>query len=169
MLLSASYTPPNSCTQIVFSCQHTGELSLQFGVPLYGASLQGQLKFVSSNEQGCDPFHDEFQSDDSGNNFVALVIRGGWARSPWILLPLSFPSSLRYLVIPTGCYFVEKAYNAEQAGAKAIMVMDDREEQLLTMAAPEDHPEIAKLREDISIPTALITKVRSRCVALWVL
>ena len=55
---------------------------MQFGVPLYGASLQGQLKFVSSNEQGCDPFHNEFKSDDSGNNFVALVIRGGWAHSP---------------------------------------------------------------------------------------
>ena len=69
-------------------------------------------------------------------------------------------------MICIGCYFVEKAYNAEQAGAKAIMVMDDREEQLLTMAAPEDHPEIAKLREDISIPTALITKVWSHFFAL---
>ena len=55
---------------------------------------------------------------------------------------------------------MEKAYNAEKAGAKAILVMDDREEQLLTMAAPEDHPEIAKLREDITIPTALIRRVR---------
>ena len=54
---------------------------------------------------------------------------------------------------------MEKAYNAEKAGAKAILVMDDREEQLLTMAAPEDHPEIAKLREDITIPTALIRRV----------
>ena len=59
----------------------------------------------------------------------------------------------------TDCYFVEKAFNAEKAGAKAILVMDDREEQLLTMAAPEDHPEIAKLREDITIPTALIRRV----------
>lgn len=58
------------------------------------------------------------------------------------------------------CYFVEKAFNAEKAGAKAILVMDDREEQLLTMAAPEDRPEIAKLREDISIPTALIRRVQ---------
>ena len=60
------------------------------------------------------------------------------------------------------CYFVEKAYNAEQAGARAVIVMDDREEQLLTMAAPEDRPEIAKLREDITIPTALVSRVRIR-------
>lgn len=39
--------------------------------------------------------------------------------------------------------------------------MDDREEQLLTMAAPEDRPEIAKLREDITIPTALVSRVRT--------
>ena len=54
---------------------------------------------------------------------------------------------------------MEKAYNAEKAGAKAILVMDDRQEPLLTMAAPEDHPEIAKLREDITLPTALVRKV----------
>ncbi len=60
---------------------------------------------------------------------------------------------------------MEKAFNAEKAVAKAILVMDDREEQLLTMAAPEDHPEIAKLREDITIPTALIRRV-SNALAL---
>lgn len=69
------------------------------------------------------------------------------------------PDEVRPLTVRTDCYFVEKAYNAEKAGAKAILVMDDREEQLLTMAAPEDRPEIAKLREDISIPTALIRRV----------
>ncbi len=45
-----------------------------------------------------------------------------------------------------------QAYNAEKAGAKAIVVMDYRDERLLTMAAPEDRPEIAKLRDDITIP-----------------
>ena len=58
-----------------------------------------------------------------------------------------------------GCYFVEKAYHAQQAGAKAVLVYDDREESLLTMAAPEDKPEIAKLRDEIEIPTSLIPRV----------
>lgn len=49
---------------------------LQFGVPLYGASIQGQLKFVASNEMGCNAFHGEdFEVD--GTNAIALVARGG--------------------------------------------------------------------------------------------
>ena len=48
---------------------------LQFGVPLYGASMQGELKFVSSNSNGCGAFHDEFKSELT--SFVALVERGG--------------------------------------------------------------------------------------------
>lgn len=58
-----------------------------------------------------------------------------------------------------GCYFIEKAYNAEKAGFKGILIYDNTFERLLTMAAPEDRPEIAKLADDISIPTALLTQV----------
>ena len=35
---------------------------------------------------------------------------------------------------------------------------DYKDERLLTMAVPEDRPEIAKLKNDITIPTALITQ-----------
>ena len=59
-----------------------------------------------------------------------------------------------------GCYFIEKAYNAEKAGFKGILIYDNVNERLLTMAAPEDRPEIAKLADDITIPTALLTRVR---------
>jgi len=52
-----------------------------------------------------------------------------------------------------------QAYNAEKAGAKAIIVADYKDERLLTMAVPEDRPEIAALKNDITIPTALITQV----------
>lgn len=55
-------------------------------------------------------------------------------------------------------YFTAQAYNAEKAGAKAIIVMDYKDERLLTMAVPEDRPEIAALKNDITIPTALITQ-----------
>ena len=36
---------------------------------------------------------------------------------------------------------------------------DYKDERLLTMAVPEDRPEIAALKNDITIPTALITQV----------
>ena len=35
---------------------------------------------------------------------------------------------------------------------------DYKDERLLTMAVPEDRPEIAKLKNDITIPTALVTQ-----------
>ena len=35
---------------------------------------------------------------------------------------------------------------------------DFKDEKLLTMAAPEDRPEISKLKEEITIPTALVTR-----------
>ena len=38
-----------------------------------------------------------------------------------------------------------------------MIVADYKDERLLTMAAPDDRPEIARLQDDISIPTALVT------------
>lgn len=52
-----------------------------------------------------------------------------------------------------------QAYNAEKAGAKAILIVDNVEESLLTMSNPEERPEIAKLKNDVTIATALVQKV----------
>ena len=52
-----------------------------------------------------------------------------------------------------------QAFNAERAGAKALLVMDNKAESLLTMSNPEDRPELAKLKNDITIPAALVQKV----------
>ena len=54
-----------------------------------------------------------------------------------------------------------QAYNAQLAGAKAILIVDNVEESLLTMSNPEERPEIAKLKNDITIATALVQKVFS--------
>lgn len=72
-------------------------------------------------------------------------------------LKLEFPAlmvcwQVAKITLPT------QAYNAEKAGAKAIIVTDYKDERLLTMAVPEDRPEIAALKNDITIPTALITQ-----------
>ena len=69
---------------------------------------------------------------------------------------------------PHALNIAAQAYNAERAGAQAVIVMDNIQEQLLTMSNPEERPEIAKLKADVSIPTALIQKVRGAgtCQAL---
>ncbi|KAK9840728.1 hypothetical protein WJX81_000565 [Elliptochloris bilobata] len=100
-----------------------------FGVPLYGGTLVGQVVYVQGNAKGCSLFEKRLPATELPT--ILLVDRGD-------------------------CYFIEKAYNAEKAGAKAIIVTDYKDERLLTMAAPEDRPEIAKLKDDITIPTALV-------------
>ena len=41
---------------------------------------------------------------------------------------------------------------------QAVLVADYKDEKLLTMAAPEDRPELAKLKDEITVPTALVTQ-----------
>ncbi|KDD75638.1 hypothetical protein H632_c577p0, partial [Helicosporidium sp. ATCC 50920] len=99
-----------------------------FGVPLYGGTLVGRVGQLSNNEDGCG----EISALPEGTDTL-LVVRGG-------------------------CFFVEKAYNAQLAGARAVIVADHTEEALLTMALPEDRPDIAALSQRVSIPTVLVTK-----------
>ena len=116
----------------------------------------------------------------------------------------SSSSPIIALVDRGDCFFIEKAFNAEKAGAAALIVADDREEALVTMvrgrergfgcffwrgregrkkeknslllskkkkteplslslqAAPDDRPDISKLKEDITIPTALVTQATGK-------
>lgn len=66
---------------------------LQFGVPLYGATLSGEVQYVGGDAEGCTPFSERVRPSTPGFPVVLLVDRGD-------------------------CYFIEKAYNAEKAGAQ---------------------------------------------------
>ncbi|DBB12286.1 TPA: hypothetical protein ACH3X3_006385 [Trebouxia sp. C0006] len=111
-----------------------------FGVPMYGASMLGELVRSTDNSLACEPFQKAVVQPEHGLPPLLLAERGG-------------------------CYFIEKAYNAEKAGFKGILIYDNTVERLLTMAAPEDRPEIAKLTNDISIPTALLTQAAGQKLA----
>ncbi|KAL4853658.1 Vacuolar-sorting receptor 1 [Chlorella vulgaris] len=116
-----------------------------FGVPLYGGTLSGAVAFDSSNAQGCREFAPPLAPLPSGLPIVLLVDRGD-------------------------CFFVEKARYAQRAGASALLITDHTEarhmhlaglafaEPLLTMAVPEDRPEVAALVPEIQIPVLLVTK-----------
>ncbi|CAL5324149.1 unnamed protein product [Camellia sinensis] len=43
-----------------------------------------------------------------------------------------------YLLISKDCYFTLKAWNAQNAGAAALLVVNDRVEPLITMDTPEE-------------------------------
>ena len=108
-----------------------------FGTPLYGASLLGELVYSADDALGCTPFADLPRAKGVGHATIALVDRGS-------------------------CYFAEKVLHAQLAGAQAVLVADDVEEPLLTMADPDGSAgggtELARLAQEISIPSALVTK-----------
>lgn len=104
-----------------------------FGVPKYGAILSGSVYFNSENSQGCSEHFPTLPS--SPNNISILLVERG------------------------SCYFVEKAWHAQNiAHASAILVADNVHESLVTMAAPETLTSLASLVEKITIPTLLISK-----------
>ncbi|XP_027350041.1 vacuolar-sorting receptor 1-like isoform X1 [Abrus precatorius] len=108
-----------------------------FGVPKYGGTLVGSVVYPKVNQKGCRNFSDvdvSFQSK-----------------------PGSFPT---FLLVDRGdCYFTLKAWNAQNGGAAAILVADDKSETLITMDTPEEgNGSNDGYVEKIIIPSALISK-----------
>ena len=108
-----------------------------FGVPKYGAKLVGEVVFDKTNEKACTLFKDPApKANGAGHSTVFLVDRGD-------------------------CFFIEKAWHAQLAGANAVLVVDDVDEELLTMANPtagQGGSSITELAKRIDIPSALIQK-----------
>ncbi|KAI3903267.1 hypothetical protein MKW98_031921 [Papaver atlanticum] len=106
-----------------------------FGVPQYGGSMAGTVVYPKENQKGCNEFDKiSFHKNSAGGlpTFV-LLDRGD-------------------------CYFTLKVWNAEKAGASAVLVADDTDEQLITMDSSQDGGASAKFIENITIPSALINK-----------
>jgi hypothetical protein len=55
------------------------------------------------------------------------------------------------------CYFALKAWNAQRAGAAAVLIADSVDEQLLTMDSPEASPGTEYI-DKINIPSALVNR-----------
>ncbi|KAK7294876.1 hypothetical protein RJT34_17774 [Clitoria ternatea] len=108
-----------------------------FGVPRYGGTLVGSVVYPKVNQKGCKNFTEldlSFQSKPGGFPTFLLVDRGD-------------------------CYFTLKAWNAQNGGAAAIVVADDRTETLITMDTPEDGQGANdEYIEKINIPSVLVSK-----------
>ncbi|KAE8819790.1 vacuolar-sorting receptor 7-like [Hordeum vulgare] len=106
-----------------------------YGVPDYGGTLTGVVLYPADTSlaTGCKPFGATAFKSRSGRPVVLLVDRGG-------------------------CYFALKTWNAQQAGAAAVLVADSVDEPLLTMDTPEEEtPDMAFLA-NITAPSALVSK-----------
>ncbi|XP_022874138.1 vacuolar-sorting receptor 1-like isoform X2 [Olea europaea var. sylvestris] len=107
-----------------------------FGVPQYGGTMVGTVLYPKANQKACKSFEDveiSFKIKPGGMPIFVLADRGD-------------------------CYFTLKAWNAQNAGAAAILVADDRVEPLITMDTPEEENARADYLQNITIPSALISK-----------
>ncbi|KAH0461270.1 hypothetical protein IEQ34_008845 [Dendrobium chrysotoxum] len=107
-----------------------------FGIPQYGGTMVGFVAYPKSNRKACKSF-DEFDISYKSK-------------------PGGFPT---FLLVDRGdCYFTTKAWNSQKAGAAAIIVVDDKEEPLITMDMPEEDNGRGDYLPNISIPSALINQ-----------
>lgn len=106
-----------------------------FGVPDYGGTLAGTVVYPKENSNSCNDFGspDKFRSHGGSLPMIVVVDRGG-------------------------CYFALKVWNAQNAGAAAVLVADDKEEPLITMDSPTEDESAAQYLQNITIPSALIEK-----------
>lgn len=105
-----------------------------FGVPRYGGTLSGLVVYPKTNHNACNNFTGD----------TTLITKK----------PGSLPV---FLLADRGdCVFTSKAWNAQNAGASAILVADDRPEHLITMDLPKEDKNVSYL-QNITIPSLLIT------------
>ncbi|KAK1291708.1 Vacuolar-sorting receptor 1 [Acorus calamus] len=105
-----------------------------FGIPQYGGSMAGTVVY-RSGEDGCDAYGPS----------VSLRSKPG-----------ALPNFL--LVDRGGCLFAKKVWNAQNAGASAVLVADNTEEPLITMDLPKEDADALVYIQNITIPSALIDK-----------
>ncbi|PKA49793.1 Vacuolar-sorting receptor 3 [Apostasia shenzhenica] len=104
-----------------------------FGIPQYGGSMAGAVVYPKENRRACNEFSPSFRSKPGALPIFLLVDRGD-------------------------CVFAKKVWNAQNAGASAVLVVDDTNEPLITMDLPREDDEAAKYIQNITIPSALIDR-----------
>ncbi|KAL0925991.1 hypothetical protein M5K25_004371 [Dendrobium thyrsiflorum] len=104
-----------------------------FGIPQYGGSMSGTVVYPKDNHMACDEFSSSFRTKPGAMPTFLLVDRGD-------------------------CVFAKKVWNAQNAGASAVLVVDNTNEPLITMDLPHEDDEAAKYILNVSIPSALIDK-----------
>lgn len=126
-----------------------------FGSPKYGGEVVGTLLYVDKAygedfecspvecKYGCQDFKDadpSFALDTkSGTQYIMLIDRG--PQTPGV----------------KPCKFAYKVWNAQQAGAIGVIVVN-YDERSTTMEAPDDEDRSLKYLQNITVPAAFVTR-----------
>lgn len=83
-------------------------------------------------------------------NYLQILKNYGYICENTLILSIKF--------VWTECYFALKAWNAQEAGAAAVLVADTIDEPLITMDSPEESSDADGFIEKIEIPSILIDR-----------
>eukprot|EP00217_Crustomastix_stigmatica_P016077 CAMPEP_0183792688 /NCGR_PEP_ID=MMETSP0803_2-20130417/2733_1 /TAXON_ID=195967 /ORGANISM="Crustomastix stigmata, Strain CCMP3273" /LENGTH=687 /DNA_ID=CAMNT_0026037053 /DNA_START=123 /DNA_END=2186 /DNA_ORIENTATION=- len=131
----ASFVVEQGKLKILFPpmAQGTYNVSLaNFGVPFYGGELQARVVYPPTNRDACAPFGgwSAGEGADPGEPTVVMVDRGN-------------------------CPFTLKTLHVQQANASALLVVDNRNETLITMDTGSDD-ESQRIARLLQIPAMLV-------------
>ncbi|EFJ42092.1 hypothetical protein VOLCADRAFT_119519 [Volvox carteri f. nagariensis] len=124
-----------------------------FGSPKYGGFLRGELVYISSQERYsnnqmyyCFPTDCEYGCNLNTSKPSFVLPKG----TPWIMMMDRGPKD-------DPCYFLDKVYNAQLAGAVGVLVADNEDEELTTAGAPDTDDTVDELR-NVDISAGVIKK-----------
>jgi hypothetical protein len=127
-----------------------------FGAPKYGGTLMGRIVYVDpeyGESNTCSP-PCRYACQDYASATPRFDLRGrGDGKEAFIMLvdrgPMDFGTN--------PCKFAEKVWNAQQAGAKAVIV-ENYEDKMTIMDAPDEQDESSyRYLRNITIPASFVT------------
>jgi len=132
-----------------------------FGKPKYGGTLQGSVVYWTE-DPGLNPWGKpvrckdgiacQYACSDLVKGTVPAVNVTKLPGRPLIFLVDRGPRDAA-----TPCYFLLKAYNAQAAGADAVLVVNDEDGDLSTAVVPDEEG-VAQLLDKLAVSAALISR-----------
>ncbi|MEW5305678.1 MAG: hypothetical protein WDW36_008204 [Sanguina aurantia] len=133
-----------------------------FGEPLYGGTLMGQLVYLNPDSTYPQPPGGAPKCSPAPCNYACSPLNAStppfvMKRTPGqkvIMLVDRGPSNLPGLA---PCYFLDKVWNAQMAGADAVLVANDRPGDLTTAEVPESDDILREEFARLTVSAAMIS------------
>ncbi|PNW86726.1 hypothetical protein CHLRE_02g095111v5 [Chlamydomonas reinhardtii] len=160
--VQAGYSIETAGLKVIFPPDNKKTVQMamaDFGKPRYGATMIGNLIYPSSQpgyggSSGYTCFPEDCQYGCQNFNASKPVFKID--RQPGQFYIMLLDRGPRNQEGHTACYFLDKVFNAQAAGADAVLVANDAPGELSTAVAPEDD-DTAKELQSLTISAAMIS------------